>query len=358
MKKTSRKPSARTGDDLTRRLAALGVMLLVVTVFTAAVVFTAGAPPLAVAWQLIRGAVGSWNKIAQVLAAWTPLVLCAAGLLYTFRIGLWNIGIEGQVMMGAAMATAVVRWGATPIPPAALLFLAFGAAAVGGAGWAVAAGLLKTRGGVHEIFAGLGLNFVAQGILLWLIFGPWRRPGVASMSGTEMFPPDVWLPTIRSLRISPIALGIAVGVIIATYLVLHKTRTGLNIKAVGSNPQAALLYGLRPQRQMILAMSLAGACAGLAGCVQVTGIYHRLIPAISSNYGYLALLVVMLANYRVAAMAAVAFFFAGLNVGSIQLPMVLQLDSSLSGVLQGAMVLSALGTMAWMKHRHARGGSG
>jgi simple sugar transport system permease protein len=220
--------------------------------------------------------------------------------------------------------------------------------------WATAAGLLKTRGGVHEIFAGLGLNFVAQGIILWLIFGPWRRPGVASMSGTEVLPPETWLPAIRSLRISPIALGIAVGAIVATYLLLHKTRTGLNIKAVGSNPQAAVLYGLRPQRQMILAMSLAGACAGLAGCVQVTGIYHRLIPAISSNYGYLALLVVMLANYRVAATAAVAVFFACLNVGSIQLPMALRLDSSLSGVLQGAMVLSALGTMAWMQRREGR----
>lgn len=98
---------------------------------------------------------------------------------------------------------------------------------------------------------------------------------------------------------------------------------------------------------MLIAMIFAGGCAGLAGSVQVTGVYHRLIPAISSNYGYLALLVVMLANYRVWLTPVIALFFACLNVGSIQLPMKLQIDSSLSGVIQGALVLAALAMNAW-----------
>jgi simple sugar transport system permease protein len=98
---------------------------------------------------------------------------------------------------------------------------------------------------------------------------------------------------------------------------------------------------------MVLAMLFAGGFAGLAGNLQVTAVYHRLIPAISSNYGYLALLVVMLANYNVRLVAPVAFFFACLNVGSIQLPMMLKLDSSLSGVIQGALVLATLGMQGW-----------
>ena len=98
---------------------------------------------------------------------------------------------------------------------------------------------------------------------------------------------------------------------------------------------------------MLIAMGLAGGCAGLAGTFQVTGEYHRLIPSISSNYGYLGLLVVMLANYRVWWTPAIAFFFACLNVGSIQLPMMLQLDSSLSGIIQGALVLATLFMQAW-----------
>ena len=339
-----------------RRVAAITLALGIAGALGAVMVYLSGASPLAVARQLAAGALGSWNKFSQVLAAWTPLVLCATGLLYTFRIGLWNIGIEGQVMMGAALATAAIRYGAPHLSPMALLPLTFLIGAAGGALWAICAGLLKTRGGVHEIFAGLGLNFVAQGVILWLIFGPWRRPGVASMSGTEVFPVDTWLPMIRALRISPVGLGVALAAIAVTYWLLNTTRVGLSLKAVGGNPQAAVLYGLRPQRQMVLAMGLAGACAGLAGCIQVTGIYHRLIPAISSNYGYLALLVVMLANYRIVAAAGVAFFFACLTVGSIQLPMVLQLDSSLSGVIQGALVLSALGAAGWYQRRSADGG--
>ena len=100
---------------------------------------------------------------------------------------------------------------------------------------------------------------------------------------------------------------------------------------------------------MLLAMIFVGAFSGIAGGLQVSGIYHRLIPAISSNYGYLALLVVMLSNYNIWLVPLVALFFACLNVGSIQLPMVLQLDSSLSGVIQGALVLSTLGVQAWFK---------
>ena len=93
---------------------------------------------------------------------------------------------------------------------------------------------------------------------------------------------------------------------------------------------------------MPLAMALAGGLAGLAGTFQVTDIYHRLIPSISSNYGYLSLLVVMLADYRTVWVPVIAFFFACLNVGSIQLPLMLQLDSSLSGIIQGALVIATL----------------
>jgi simple sugar transport system permease protein len=192
---------------------------------------------------------------------------------------------------------------------------------------------------------------VAQGILLWLIFGPWKQPGVASMSGSETFPVELWLQAPALLRIPLVTLGIVMAALIATWLLLSYTRIGLELKAVGSNSNAAFLFGLQPAHLMLLAMIFAGGLAGLAGNLQVTAVYHRLIPAISSNYGYLALLVVMLADYSIWLVAPVAFFFASLNVGSIQLPMLLQLDSSLSGVIQGALVLATLGMHGWRRIR-------
>jgi simple sugar transport system permease protein len=319
------------------------------------ILLIAGAQPFSAYYQLVRGAFGSWNKIAHVVKAWIPLTLCGCGLLFTFRIGLWNIGVEGQVMLGAVLTTALLRAGIESHATVVYLVLSMLAGVAGGAIWAMIAGFLKTKGGVNEIFAGLGLNFVAQGIILWLIFGPWRRPGVASMSGTETFPVTLWLPHLTSIRLSPAALLIVILSLILTGLLLRYTRIGLNLKAIGNNRDAAYLFGLKPGPYMILAMSLAGGLAGLAGSLQVSGVYHRLLPAISSNYGYLALLVVMLSDYRIWLVPLVAFFFACLNVGSIQLPMMLQVDSSLSGVIQGALVLAVLGLQVWRKRWDAIG---
>jgi ABC-type uncharacterized transport system permease subunit len=323
--------------------------LAAVFFFTSLVLVIAGAPPFVAYYYILKGSLGSWNKFSHVIKAWIPLTLCGCGLLFTFRIGLWNIGVEGQVMMGAVFTTALLRSGIESPASIALLGMSLLAGMAGGAVWALLAGFLKTRGGVNEIFAGLGLNFVAQGIILWLIFGPWRRPGVASMSGTETFPVNLWLPMLESLRLSPVALLTVTAALLLSGLLLRYTRVGLNLKAIGGNPNAAYLFGLMPGRFMLLAMIFAGGFAGMAGSLQVSGVYHRLIPAISSNYGYLALLVVMLSNYNIWLVPPVAFFFACLNVGSIQLPMVLQLDSSLSGVIQGALVLTTLGVHAWRK---------
>jgi len=309
---------------------------------TSLVLLVAGTPPWPAFYHLFVGALGSWSKLAQVLMVWIPLTLCACGLLYSFRIGLWNIGVEGQVVAGAIASTAVLRLGVESGSPSLILVTALGAGILGGSVWATLAGFLKTKGGVNEIFGGLGLNFVAQGITLWLIFGPWKRPGVGSMSGTELLPESLWLPTFLSGRLSPVGLVVTLLALGVSAWVLKRTMLGLALKGIGSNARAAYLHGLNPNTYFIIAMGMAGGCAGLAGAFQVSGVYHRLIPAISSNYGYLALLVVMLANYRVWGSPWIAFFFACLNVGSIQLPIVLKLDSSLSGIIQGALVLTTL----------------
>jgi simple sugar transport system permease protein len=268
------------------------------------------------------------------------LLLSSAGLLVTFRAGLWNIGIEGQITLGAIFSTGMLRMLLNvEISPWLALTLAILAGMVGGALWASLAGALKTFGGVNEIFGGLGLNFVATAITLWLIFGPWKRPGIGSMSGTEPFPMEFWLPTLTGLRLSIWSIVIAVVVVILIYLLLQGTYFGLRLKAVGRNMRASFLLGVPTNRYMMLAFIICGACAGVAGSIQVVGVYYRLIPAISSGYGYLGVLVAMLVNYQALWVAPVSLFFAALNIGSIQLPIVLKLDSTLAGVLQGALVL-------------------
>ncbi len=156
-------------------------------VFTTLVLVLAGAPPLQAYQQMIYGMVGgpgnfpSLYSIANVIQAWLPLLITTAGLLVTFAAGLWNIGIEGQIIAGAIFTTGLLRaFQDSTVPTGLILTLATLAGVLGGVLWASLAGALKTFGGVNEIFGGLGLNFVATAAILWLIYGPWRRPGVAS----------------------------------------------------------------------------------------------------------------------------------------------------------------------------------
>jgi ABC-type uncharacterized transport system permease subunit len=328
----------RTGGGLMVMLKRWGASLFLALALTLLILLVSGAPPIKTLMILFQGGLGSLTKAAQTMGVWVPLFLCSTALLFTFASGLWNIGIEGQVVLGAVATTWFLRQfdqGSAGLIAAGLV-----CGMIGGALWALLAGILRVWGRVHEIFSGLGLNFVALGMTLWLIFGPWKRPGIASMSGTKPLPESLWLPKLSGYSLSPVGLILAVVAFGIVVYLLNKTYWGLSLTAVGQNPQAARLMGLRPRRRFLQSMALCGAVAGLAGALQVAAVYHRLIPSISSNYGYTALLVVMMAAFQPKALPFICLFFACLNVGSIQLPLQLQIDSSLGGVIQGVLVLS------------------
>jgi general nucleoside transport system permease protein len=319
------------------------VAVVLALLFTTTILLLAGAPPLEAYQQILSGSIGSLRKFSDVLVAWVPLLLVTSGLIVTFSAGLWNIGIEGQITLGAIFCTWALRLlHDSTLAPGLIIAISIFAGMIGGALWAALAGALKTFGGVNEIFGGLGLNFVATALTLYLIFGPWKRPGIGSMSGTEPFHESLWLPQLENLRLSPWAVILAVVSIILIYLLMQGTYFGLKLKAVGKNIRAAFLLGIPTWQYMMIAFVLCGVFAGLAGSMQVTAVYHRLIPSISSGYGFLGLLVAMLINFRAIWAIPVALFYAALNIGSIQLPIVLKLDSSLSGVLQGSLVLFVL----------------
>ncbi len=328
------------------RLVNLGFQLLAVLLalgVTTLILLAVGAHPLDAYTNIIKGSVGSFGKFSDVLVAWIPLLIAVAGLLITFSAGLWNIGVEGQIIMGAIAATWIIRSlqdGSTP--PALIMALGILAGMIGGALWASLAGALKTFGGVNEIFGGLGLNFVATATTIWLIFGPWKRPGVASIAGTDNFNESVWLPTLPDSRLSLWALGLAILSIVIVYFLLQGTYFGLRLKAVGKNPRSAYMLGVPTWQYSMMAFIICGAFAGMAGAIQAMGVYHRLIGSISSGYGFLGLLVAMLVNYQAIWAVPVALFFAALNIGGIQLPIILKLDSSITGILQGTLVLFVL----------------
>lgn len=325
--------------------------LILAVLFIMMILLLVGADPLEVFRLMWEGAVGSPKRIASILGVWAPLVLVTCGLLVTYTTGLWNIGIEGQITLGAIFCTGVLRlFLNTAVAPPLVIILAILAGIAGGALWAALAGLLKTYGGVNEIFGGLGLNFIATALNIGLIFGAWSRTGVASMSGTEPFPEIFWLPAFRSFGFSWVSIVLAVIGLFLIFFLLQGTHFGLRLKAVGKGEKSAYRLGIPPKKHMLLSFIICGIFAGLTGALQVVAVYHRLIPSISSGYGYLGMMVAMLINYQAIWVAPVALFFAALNIGGIQLPIVLKLDSTLTGVLQGSLVLFIL-LMQGLKQR-------
>lgn len=321
---------------------ALGALPVVVSLaITALLVMAVGADPREVFTLVWEGAFRDLRAIGQVVNFWIPLTLCSIGLIVTFTAGLWNIGVEGQMIMGAVFAS----WGALTLDLPTPLFVAVEIllAMLGGALWALLVGMLKTRLGVHEIFGGVALNALASVISIYLISGPWQPPEGGSVRATPPFPAAALLPPMSdTFKVSLLALVIVAAAIVGVWLALRGTRWGLQLKATGKNARSALLLGVPTKRSALSAFMVCGMLAGIAGAYRVLFTYNSLRPGVSGGIGFLGLLVVLLVANRALWAPLVAFVFAAVLGGSARLKIALQLDASLAGVLQGILVLTAL----------------
>jgi simple sugar transport system permease protein len=327
---------------LTNRLSSIIIAVLLSFIFTWIIIDLMNADPLRVFQVMGKGAFGSKDAILQVIQAWVPLMLVSSGLMFTFTSGLWNIGMEGQITMGAIFGYAVIRhFTGTQTPGYVVIILSLLCSVVGGSFWSLLVGLLKNFGGVNEIFGGLGFNFIADATLLSLVYGPWKPAGVASGS-TKMIESMYWLPQIKGSYLSLWALGLAVLGILFVTIILKGTYFGLKLKAVGRNNKSSFLLGIPTDRYMLLSFVLCGVYAGLAGGLQVCSFQHVLKFGISGGYGYMGLMVGMLANIQPLVAVPIAFVFIILSKGATGLGIDLKLDSNLSGVIQGSLVIFVL----------------
>ncbi|MGQ9848737.1 MAG: ABC transporter permease [Aggregatilineaceae bacterium] len=315
-----------------------------------------GADPQ-VAWRYVyEGTLESAAKRADLVAFWMPLAMTSFGLVLTYTAGLWNIGVEGQVIMGAIGATWAVRlFAESKSPPLGLqlgrdgiLTACFVFAAIAGALWAVVAAVLKTRGGVNEIFGGVALNFIAQTFNMYLISngGPWQPPG-SRATETARFPEIARLPVFAEYRrLSPTTIYLTVIAFIVVFLIMYISHWGLQLRAQGRNRKSAFLLGVRTERNTVLAMALCGTMAGLAGAFRVLAPdVIKLTATPSGGIGFLAILVVLLASVSLVLTPFVSFVFAVLSKGGQRLESGFQwdygltLDRSLVRVLQSTVVL-------------------
>jgi simple sugar transport system permease protein len=316
----------------------------------ALVFLLAGANPFTAYSVMVRGAFGSLHDASEVVVKAIPLMLCGLAVAVAARIRVWNVGGEGQLVLGGIGAAAVALFLAPRLASSAVLPLMLVAGFVSGGLWALLAGILRAKLDVNEILTTLMLNYVA---ILWaehLYFGPWRDPMGMGFPGTAMLPDVAWLPRLSGTRIHLGAL-LALGAAVLLQAALSRTRWGYEIRVIGENPQAARYAKMPINRTIIWVMLVSGGLAGLAGMTEVSGIHYRLQQGLAVGYGYTGIIVAWLARLHPAGILLAALFIASVLVGGDQLQATMHLPSAVGLVLEGTLLFCVLGTDFFSQHR-------
>ena len=305
-----------------------------------------GANPFVAYSSLLKGAFGSQNALADTIVRATPLLLVGLGICIAFRGGVINIGGEGQLIAGAIPATLLgLSFPDAPaivIVPAALL-LGF----LGGAVWGGIPGVLKAYYNVNEILSTIMLNIIAVQAMNFLLRGPMIDPVQLQAASaipqtarlSDVFDLPRWVPT----RLHAGAL-LAVILAFVVYIFLWRTTTGYRIRAVGLNPDASRYAGINVKRNIVLALLLSGAFAGLAGAVQVYGVSHRMITdgsaaGFTGNAGFNGIVAALFGQLHPLGTIPAAFIFGALIVGANSLQRAMQVPAALITALNGLVVV-------------------
>jgi simple sugar transport system permease protein len=281
----------------TRRVVAIFAVALAISLALGGTIFAAyGLSPGRALDLLLHQTLGSSLGWAEAIRRTIPLLLIGTGMLAAARAQFWNIGADGQLLVGGIAASGLALFSNIPSPW--LLPAMFLAGAVAGAAWALIPCLLKAKFGINEIITGLMMNYVALNLVDYLIQGPWRGKTTMGYSYTDRFPPEGSLPLIPGTHIHWPTLGLGLMLVAAVHFLLFRTRLGFQIRVLGENPAAARYSGINSTRCFLWVALIAGGAAGIAGVGEVAGIHHRLIAPnqITVNYGFNAVIVALLAQ--------------------------------------------------------------
>lgn len=303
-----RLPSPSPAAAIVARVAAVALALAAAGALLAA----GGARPIDLAGQVLRSTFGSGFGLEDVGLLVTPLILTGLSVAVALRIGAWNIGADGQFYAGAFAASGVALF--IPGPTVLMLPLMFVAGAVGGLVWILIPTLARAFAEVSELITTLLLNFVATLLVYYVSTGPWLDPGGHALATTARLVHDV--PEFWGLIHWGLPLAIVVCLVLAA--ALRFTKWGYDVRIAGSNPQAAAYAGIPFRRHLVTVMLLSGAISGVAGMLEVAGTVHRLQGGISNNFGYLGIMVAVLARGScIGVTAAAALMAVILNSGII-----------------------------------------
>lgn len=326
--------------------------VVVALLISAVMLIILKADPLAAYAAMVTGAAGSVSGITQSLVKATPLLLVGLGICIAFRANVINIGGEGQIIVGALLATwfplTFHTWPGWLLIPSTLL-VGF----IGGAAWGFVPGILKARMNVNEILSTIMMNSIAQQLMNLLLHGALMDPsGIAAgtyLAQSARLPQQVWLPRLVPQTLLHAGAILAVILAVLVYIFLWRTTIGYRIRAVGLNPDASRYSGINVPLYQALSMTLAGGFAGIAGAIEVIGVQHRLLDGITSGYGFTGIVAALLGSLHPLGLIPASILFGGLLVGAAQMQRTVQVPSSLITAILGLVVLFVSGSALWAR---------
>ncbi len=310
------------------------------------VVLAIGESPLEATALLLRGALGHGEGIGFTLYYTTNFVFAGLAVAVAFHAGLFNIGGEGQAMLGGVGAAMVALAFGTG-PGWLVLPLAVLAAAAFGALWAAVPGWLQARRGSHVVITTIMFNFIASALLIYLLVDVFRPPGSMEPS-SRLFGPGGKLPFLHELvpglPKTPLNLSfvLALAASVVIYLLIYRSRLGYAIRTVGANPTAARYGGISPERITIIVMAISGALAGMMAINEILGVQHRLINDFTGGYGFVGIAVALMGRSHPVGILLAALLFGVLYQGGTELAFDKpRITRDMIVVIQGLVILFA-----------------
>lgn len=307
-------------------LVAAGLVLLVL-----------GSDPLAYYGYVLERGLFRWRGLQASVTNMVPLLILGAALIVSFRSGLWNLGIDGQYLLGTLTAGAVAPLLAQHLPLGAALPAAMAAGAAAGALWALPPAILRARSGISEVISGLMMSLVAASLAAAAI-KLWLKDPVSLEPQTMTLPVERRLPLLPGTEVN-IGILIALFVLVVAHLMMMRTATGLRFRILGLNPLAATHAGFGVSRLTLSVLCLSGALGGLAGAVELTGVLGKMQASWHPGYGFAVVPLVFLARMNGFALILFTFAFSVLQIGSASAATRLGVPQSFTLVLVGFLLL-------------------
>ncbi|RJQ06233.1 MAG: ABC transporter permease [Bacillota bacterium] len=301
----------------------------------AVLILIQGKNPVLAYGFLLQGALGNKGAIAETLVKATPLIFTGLAVTLAYRCGVFNIGAEGQLLLGALGAT----WAAIYLEVPAFLVLPVSLLAgfLAGGLWGAIPGYLKAKRGLNEIINTILLNYVAIQVVSYFVTGPMKEPPGYFPQSAQV-PQAAWLDKI--LIGTRLHSGLILGLVFAAvvYYFLFHTTYGFSVRLVGTNRDAAEYGGINVPRNFVLAMLLSGGLAGLAGSVEILGVRHRLMNGIASGYGFDGIAVALLGNLHPVGVVIASVFFGVLRTGANTMQRAVGIPASVVGIIQALVI--------------------